>query len=173
MGYSNNLGEGAESTMVTIYAYAKPDNEYYFSSWATDSLADGTTVVAVSDTMITVSGTSSVASKTGVSFGIVFATFDPVVMVHSGTDAETPIQTTDLYGTATGTLAFSVGDANYADGRDFIIRTDNEHFEVVGSAYADNVLRLTLKYQDRNHHGERVDSATVTLTSKGLSLIHI
>lgn len=167
MGYSNNLGEGAESTMVTIYAYAKPDDGYYFSSWTTDSLANGTTVVAVSDTMITVSGTSTVASATGgVSFGTVFANFDPVVMVHSGTNAETPIQTTDLYGTATGTLAFSVGDANYADGRDFIISTDNEHFEVVGSAYADNVLTLTLKYQDRNHHGDRVDSATVTLTSK-------
>ena len=167
IGYGDNRGEGADSTTFTIYAYAKPDDGYYFSSWTTDSLADGTTVVAVSDTMITISGTSTVASKTGVSFGTVFANFDPVVMVHSGTDAETPIQTTDLYGTATGTLAFSVGDANYADGRDFIIRTDNEHFEVMGSAYADNVLTLTLKYQDRNHHGDLVDSATVTLTSKG------
>ena len=167
LGYSDNRGEGADSTTVTIYAYAQPNEGYYLSSWDTDSLAEGTTVVAISDTMITVSGTSTEVIFGGVSFGTVFANFDPIVMVNGGTDAETPIQTTDLYGTATGTLAFSVGDANYADGRDFIISSDNEHFEVIDSTYADNVFTLTLRYQDRNHHGDRVDSAMVTLTSKG------
>lgn len=165
-GYSDNRGEGADSTTITIYAYAKPDEGYYLSSWNTDSLAEGTTVVAVSDTMITVSGTSTEVIFGGVSFGTVFANFDPIV-VNSGAEAEVPIQTIDLYGTAIGMLAFSVGNANYADGRDFIISSDNERFEVIDSTYADNVFTLTLRYQDRNHHGDRVDSAMVTLTSKG------
>ena len=148
------------STFVThtYKLYAKSELGYYFVGWCNEEELEPNN----SDNPRELNGPSPQQGE-NVPTEDYFAKFEPVSVVEK--NIVNDITITNLFTEGTGSVIFQVANADEKE--DFLVASSLKEFSVDITNIAGNLVTVTVNYTDKNHHGDKVASADITLTSRG------
>ena len=143
-------GKLDQKAQVTLHAME--NTGYYFVGW----YEGATNISSNKEHTITYS-----LSETGPRAYI--AKFAPVTV--TGVSTVKNISINELNGIGSGSVVFNVANADDVD--DFLVSSLSNEFSAEITSISGNVVTVSVQYTDKNHHGNNVASADITLTSRG------
>ena len=161
---STAKGTGYDGTIFKrdywIQADAKESvNGFYFTGWFTKS---GDTYTKVTNNVTGMQYKEKVNRSTSKTVDL-YAIFKPVSV--EGINSINHITITGLFKIGTGFVLFNVANADDVD--DFLVSSSSNEFSSEITSISGNVVTVSVQYTDKNHHGNNVASADITLTSRG------
>ena len=144
--------DGTLKQKAQVTLYAKENIGYYFIGWY-----EGTTNISSNKEHTITYDISATGSRAYV------AKFAPVTV--TGVSTVNHISINELYGQGTGTVVFTVENADETS--DFLVSKSSNAFSAEITSISGNNVTVTVTYTDKNHHGTNVASTDVTLTSRG------
>ena len=161
---STAKGTGYDGTIFKqdywIQADAKESvNGFYFTGWFTKS---GDTYTEVTNNVTGMQYKEKVRRNISKTVDL-YAIFKPVSV--EGINFINHITITGLFKIGSGSVVFNVANADDVD--DFLVSSSSNEFSAEITSISGNVVTVSVQYTDKNHHGNNVASADITLTSRG------
>lgn len=161
---STAKGTGYDGTFFKqdywIQADAKESvNGFYFTGWFTKS---GDTYTEVTNNVTGMQYKEKVKRNISKTVDL-YAIFKPVSV--EGINSINHITITGLFKIGSGSVVFNVANADDVD--DFLVSSSSNEFSAEITSISGNVVTISVQYTDKNHHGNNVASADITLTSRG------
>ena len=161
---STAIGTGYDGTIFRNNYWIQADamesvHGFYFTGWFTKS---GDTYTKVTNNVTGMQYKEEVNRSTSKTVDL-YAIFKPVSV--EGINSINHITITELYKAGSGLVLFNVANADDVD--DFLVSSSSNEFSAEITSISGNVVTVSVQYTDKNHHGNNVASADITLTSRG------